>query len=282
MFGYGKKLWETVRAWTGFGLDATGKEQLRQRLFALDFHPQAVQKMLQSVEGVSQQTQIIARWKELWSTQLTFPAKPWQLAAQHTLLFVGTNGQGKTTSLAKCGYWAQQYGASPLFAACDTTRAAGSTQLGLWAKKLGLPVVEGQQGGDPAAVCFDACHAAQKRSASPLLVDTAGRIHTQSTWIAQLQKIRTVCEKHYPQAPCDIWLAIDATMGSNSLAQVAAFSHYLTGLVLTKVDLAPTGAIFTASTTYQLPIRFIGTGERAQDWQLFDAKKYVASLFDPN
>jgi fused signal recognition particle receptor len=197
------------------------------------------------------------------------------------VLIVGTNGSGKTTTIAKLAAWYKAYGRSVLLAAGDTFRAAAGDQLEVWADRVGVPVIGGQPGSDPGAVVFDALQAAQSRNANIVLVDTAGRLHTKFNLMQELKKVRSVIAKAIPGAPHETWLVLDGTTGQNALAQAQQFKEAVnvTGIIITKLDgTAKGGMVFAVSHQLGLPIRFIGTGEKMMDITPFDADVFVDEL----
>ncbi|QOI99578.1 MAG: signal recognition particle-docking protein FtsY [Phycisphaeraceae bacterium] len=207
------------------------------------------------------------------------------------ILVTGVNGAGKTTSIAKlCRHFRDQ-GKSVLLGACDTFRAGAVRQLEIWGERLGVDVVKGQQGGDPAAVAYDACAAAKARGVDVLIIDTAGRLHTQDPLMRQLTKIRGVLGKQIPGAPHETLLVLDATAGQNALRQAEEFDKTLaspagdgargvTGIFLTKLDGTAKGGIVVAiKDATSIPVKFIGVGETPQDVQPFDPAAFVEALF---
>lgn len=202
---------------------------------------------------------------------------------QDIVLIVGVNGSGKTTSIAKLAHRWQQQGRKPLLAAADTYRAAAMEQLAIWAKRIGVDIVKGPPGGDPGAVVFDALQAAQSRGKDMVIVDTAGRLHTQYNLMSELQKVHRVAEKNVPDAPHETFLVVDATTGQNALSQARHFQEAVevTGIVLAKLDsTAKGGMVFAIARELQLPIRFVGTGETVDDLAPFDPDAFVGGLFD--
>ena len=200
------------------------------------------------------------------------------------ILVVGINGAGKTTSIAKICKSLRDDGRSVLLGACDTFRAAAVEQLEVWSGRLGVDVVKGKQGGDPAAVAFDATRAAIARKTDVLILDTAGRLHTQSHLMDQLAKIRRVVEKQLPGggAPHEVILVIDATTGQNGINQAKVFAESVdvTGIFLTKLDGSARGGIVIAiREALNLPVKFIGTGETPDDVQPFDPAAFVDAMF---
>jgi len=199
------------------------------------------------------------------------------------IFIVGVNGAGKTTSIGKLANRLRQEKRSVVLCAADTFRAAAVEQLEIWAQRNGIDVIKQKSGADPAAVVFDAVAAAKARSADVVIVDTAGRLHTKSNLMAELEKMKRTAAKVIPGAPHDILLVLDATTGQNGLAQAREFTSTVgvTGIILTKLDGTAKGGIVVAiSRELGLPIRFVGTGERINDMVPFDAETYADSLFD--
>lgn len=199
------------------------------------------------------------------------------------IFIVGVNGAGKTTSIGKLANRLRQEGRSVVLCAADTFRAAAIEQLEIWAQRNGIEVIKQKSGSDPAAVVYDAVAAAKARSADVVIVDTAGRLHTKSNLMAELEKMKRTAAKVIPGAPHDILLVLDATTGQNGLAQAREFtaSVGVTGIILTKLDGTAKGGIVVAiSLELGLPIRFVGTGEQINDMVPFDAETYANSLFD--
>jgi fused signal recognition particle receptor len=199
------------------------------------------------------------------------------------IFIVGVNGAGKTTSIGKLANRLRQEGLSVVLCAADTFRAAAVEQLEIWAQRNGIDVIKQKSGADPAAVVFDAVTAAKARGADAVIVDTAGRLHTKSNLMAELEKMKRTAAKIVPGAPHDVLLVLDATTGQNGLNQAREFWGHagVTGIVLTKLDGTAKGGIVVAiARELNLPIRFVGTGEKIDDLVPFDAQTYVHSLFD--
>ena len=196
------------------------------------------------------------------------------------ILIVGVNGTGKTTSTAKLAHYLKQDQRSVLLAAGDTFRAAAIEQLDVWAKRLGVEMVSGQYGADPAALCYDAYQSASNK-VDFLLCDTAGRQHTKTNLMAELQKVKRTLGKLDPGAPHETLLVVDATTGGNALSQAREFHSALglTGLIVTKLDGSGKGGIVVAiQDELGIPTRFVGTGEQLDDFALFDRDMYIANL----
>ncbi len=207
------------------------------------------------------------------------PAAP--LAGPAVVMMVGVNGGGKTTSAAKLAARASRQGRKVVLAAADTFRAAAQEQLVLWGRRLGVPVVKGQYGADPASVVFDALQSLKAQRADLLVVDTAGRIHTNANLMSELEKIRRVAGREVPGAPHESLLVLDASVGQNAVLQAREFLKFsgLTGLFLTKLDgTAKGGAAIGIADELGLPIRYIGVGESEDDLLDFSPREFVEAL----
>ena len=195
---------------------------------------------------------------------------------------VGVNGTGKTTTSAKLAHRLQLDGKTAMIAACDTFRAAAVEQTKQWGQRLDVPVIAGSYGADPASVAHDAVAAAQARNLDYLIIDTAGRLHTKSNLMAELEKLHRVVGKQIPCAPQEVLLVVDATTGMNALNQAREFHKTvpLTGLVITKLDGTSKGGMVVAiQDELRLPIKFVGLGEQADDLQPFDPNQFAEALF---
>jgi len=198
------------------------------------------------------------------------------------ILVCGINGAGKTTSIAKIAKSLRDENKSVMLAACDTFRAAAVEQLEVWSQRLGVEVIKGKQGGDPASVAFDAAEAAVARGTDVLIVDTAGRLHTQEPLMRQLSKIRGVLGKKIPGAPHEVILVLDATTGQNAIQQAKVFTEAtdVTGIFLAKLDGTARGGIVVAiREQLGIPVKFIGVGETPDDVQPFDPPTFVETMF---
>jgi fused signal recognition particle receptor len=213
------------------------------------------------------------------------PAKPTPIGKTSgkptVILIVGVNGTGKTTSTAKLTRYLQQQRHTVLLAAADTFRAAAIEQLAVWAKRLGVEMIQGRYNADPAALCYDAYQSASKNKIDFLLCDTAGRMHTKTNLMAELQKVKRTLGKLDPHAPHEILLVTDATTGGNALSQAREFQNAigLTGLIVTKLDGSGKGGIVVAiQEELGIPTRFVGTGEQLDDFAPFDRRAYIENL----
>jgi fused signal recognition particle receptor len=203
-------------------------------------------------------------------------------AGPSVIMVAGVNGSGKTTSIAKLAHRCKAEGKRVMVAACDTFRAAAVEQLTIWSERLGCEIVKSQQGSDPASVAHDACERAKARQFEMVIVDTAGRLHTQTHLMRELEKIYRVVSKQIEGAPQEVLLVLDATTGQNAIAQAEMFKKAVrcTGIILAKLDgTAKGGAIFTIRQKLGLPVKFIGVGEKLDDLEPFDAETYVEALF---
>ncbi|NTU69154.1 MAG: signal recognition particle-docking protein FtsY [Chlorobiaceae bacterium] len=205
------------------------------------------------------------------------PAKPW------VIMIVGVNGAGKTTSVAKLANNYQKAGKKVLIAAADTFRAAAFEQLNIWAERAGVPIIGQGQGADPASVVFDSVSSAVSKGYDVVLVDTAGRLHNKSHLMEELAKIMRVAKKKVPEAPHEVLLVLDGTTGQNAVLQAREFTKFVnvTGLVMTKLDgTSKGGIVLSISRELNVPVKYIGVGEKLDDLQLFDRRSFVEALFE--
>ncbi len=199
------------------------------------------------------------------------------------VLIVGVNGTGKTTTVGKLANLLKSAGKTPLICAADTFRAAAVEQLEIWATRAGVDIVRARDGSDPAAVVFDAISSGKAKGRDPILVDTAGRLHTRVNLMQELEKIRRVAAREVPGAPQEVLLVLDATVGQNGLAQAREFMNVagVNGIVLTKLDGTAKGGVAVAiAHDLKLPIRYVGVGEGIDDLVPFSAEEYVDGLFE--
>ena len=203
-------------------------------------------------------------------------------AGPTVILVAGVNGSGKTTSIAKLSYILSKNNKKVIVAACDTFRAAAVEQLSIWAERIGVQIVKHKSGADPAAVAYDACEAAIARNADYLILDTAGRLHTQTDLMRQLTKIRDVVTKKIPGTPHEVLLVLDGTTGQNAISQAKLFTEAIdvTGIFLSKLDGTARGGIVIAiRDQLNIPVKFVGLGEKPEDIAEFDPEKFVEALF---
>lgn len=272
-------------------MDHATLESLEERLLAADFGVQATLRLVDHVEGLVRRGKIRegpqlanALAEELRRILDQGPDRTLQAAdAPPTVyLIAGVNGVGKTTSVAKLAHLLKEEGQSVLVAAADTYRAGAVEQLGVWAERIGVGFIRGQQGGDPAAVAFDAIDAAVARKADVVLIDTAGRLHTNRGLMEELQKVDRVVRRRLEGAPHESLLVLDATVGQNAVNQAKAFGAALelTGLILTKLDSTARGGIVVAlQEEFGLPVKLVGTGEGVADLQTFDTEAFLEGVF---
>ncbi|NGX53527.1 MAG: Signal recognition particle receptor FtsY [Chlamydiae bacterium] len=282
------KIGKKIRNLFGGKVDEAAIEELEQLFFEADLGAKTseeltntVRKLYKKSPNITVETILEEIKKELVASMLSPP--PFSPATKpHVILIIGTNGNGKTTTIAKLAKRYASEGKKVLVAAADTFRAAATEQLETWAEKAEIEIVKGKSGSDPAAVVFDAIRAAQNRGCDIVLIDTAGRLHTKTDLMQELQKIHRVSDKALPGAPHETLLVLDATLGQNTLDQAQTFHEYtpLTGLILTKLDgTAKGGTAIAIQKKLSLPIHFIGTGEGIEDLQPFDPTAFIQSLF---
>jgi len=267
-------------------------EQLEEIFYESDLGVKTSQELVEKVRILYEKDsslnaeQVIAKIKEeilsiIGNKSLALKEAP---TGQPTVIFiVGVNGNGKTTTCAKLAKHYLDNNKKVLLAAADTFRAAAVDQLSKWADTLGVDIIKGQANHDPSAVIYDAVEAAIARHADVLIIDTAGRLHTKSTLMQELEKMKRVCNKVLPEAPHEILLVIDATIGQNAIDQAQIFNQYtkLTGLVLTKLDGTAKGGITIAiQRELDIPIKFLGVGEGVNDFGPFAPEAFVDSLFE--
>lgn len=273
------------------GMDQESLEDLEERLLAADFGVPATLRIMERVEDLARKgrgrgSDGLRSVLEDEIQEILAPAQDAYLHAADqgptVYLFVGVNGTGKTTTIAKLAKRLTDEGRQVLVAAADTYRAGAVEQLRLWADRIGCDFVGGQKGGDPAAVAFDAIDAAEARDLDVVLVDTAGRLHTQRNLMEELQKVDRVIRRRVEGAPQETLLVLDATVGQNALRQVDAFGKAvsLTGIVLAKMDSTARGGVIVAlQEEYGLPVKLVGTGEGADDLEPFDPVEFWEGLF---
>ena len=209
-------------------------------------------------------------------------AEPFRPKSPSVILVVGVNGVGKTTTIGKLACHFKDGGKSVILAAADTFRAAATEQLTIWAQRAGVPIVAHGEGADPAAVVFDAVASAKATRADLLIVDTAGRLHNKSHLMEELKKIRRVIDRDFPQADVHVLLVLDGATGQNGVTQARVFRDAvdLSGIVLTKLDgTSKGGVVISIKEELQLPVYFVGVGEKKEDLQVFNAREYAEAIF---
>ncbi|MEX2528302.1 MAG: signal recognition particle-docking protein FtsY [Gemmatimonadota bacterium] len=273
------------------GLDDTTLEELEERLLAADFGVPATLRLVEHVEDlarrgkVRQGRELVGAMREEVERILMDGWEPGLELADDpptVYLVAGVNGVGKTTSVGKLSHRLRQEGKKVLLAAADTYRAGAVEQLRLWAQRTGAEFVGGKAGGDPAAVAFDAVDAAVARGVDVVLVDTAGRLHTQGGLMQELEKVNRVLGKRLPGAPHETLMVLDATTGQNAIAQVRAFSKVVTptGIILSKLDSSARGGIVVAlKEEFGLPVRMVGLGEGVDDLEDFHPHFFLDGVF---
>jgi len=266
---------------TGAAPDRKWLEAVQRQLVEADFGVAATNEIVERLSRADRVDQ--ATLERIVVEQLGPPAAPLARAAQPptVMLIFGVNGTGKTTSVAKLARRLQAEGRTVLLAAADTFRAGATEQLKIWADRLSAPFVGATQRGDPAAVAFDAVAAAMNRGIDTVLVDTAGRLHTDERLREELKKVVRVVGKRQTGAPHESLLVLDASVGQNAVRQAEAFAAAvpLTGLIITKLDgTAKGGSVVALRSAVPVPIRLLGTGESVEDLELFDPVKFAHRL----
>jgi fused signal recognition particle receptor len=288
-----EKILGGLRAIMPFGreLDSDLIDKMEDYLYSADIGPGTVPKIMDGVREAYRARTIkttddcyaflkdtLKKIMRSDRAELALPA-----AGPAVILVAGVNGSGKTTSIAKLTQLLSRDGKKVMVAAADTFRAAAVEQLAIWAQRLGADIVRKGPGADPASVAFDACDAAKARGIDYLIVDTAGRLHTQKNLMAELEKIKRTIAKKIEGAPHEVILILDATNGQNAIAQAQEFKRSIdvTGLFLTKLDgTAKGGAVIGIRDQIDVPVKFIGVGEKPEDIEKFDADSFVDALFE--
>ena len=273
------------------GLDHASLEELEERLLAADFGVPATLRLVDHAEGEMRRGKarggaglVAALRGEI--SRILEPSRNAELQAADSgttvYLIVGVNGVGKTTSVAKLAHFLVQDGKRVMVAAADTFRAGAVAQLETWAKRIGADFLRGQQGGDPAAVAFDALEAAEARGVDVLLIDTSGRLHTNQGLMQELEKIDRVVRRRLGGPPHETLLVLDATVGQNAVRQLEAFKKVVdvSGIVLAKMDSSARGGIVVAlQQEFGVPVKLVGTGEKIGDLETFDPDAFVEAVF---
>jgi len=264
--------------------------ELEKRLYLADLGPYATQEIVSCLPQAYQDKEGSGAMTASVKTQLKGmlnkkPDRPIAMAATGptVVMIAGVNGAGKTTSIAKLAKYCQDQDKKVMVAACDTFRAAAVEQLTIWSERIGVDIVKNQQGSDPASVAHDATEKARTKGYDVVIVDTAGRLHTQTHLMRELEKIRRVLAKQIPGAPHEVLLVLDATAGQNAIAQAEMFKKSIecTGIILAKLDgTAKGGAIFGIKKRLDIPVKFVGVVEKVDVLEVFDPEEYVEKLFE--
>jgi fused signal recognition particle receptor len=293
-----KSLWQKIKdvALTDVtvlvkGLDEGSLEKLEELLIASDFGVTATMKLVGTVESLSRQGKIKTEEQfrqtvendilEILSTGEATSALNFNDGGPTVFLMVGVNGVGKTTSIGKLAHMLKKRGHRVLLAAGDTFRAGAIDQLRIWSERVGAEFVGAQPGADPAAVAFDAIDAAVSRNCDVVIIDSAGRLHTQSDLMQEISKVERVIARKLPGAPHETLLVLDATVGQNAVAQARTFSQSLklSGLVLAKLDSSARGGVVVAlKQEFGLPVKLIGTGEQIGDLEEFNPGEFAEEV----
>ena len=289
-----ENLAERIEEVVSFGkeIDRNTLDDLEATLIAADLGQTTTQEVLDKLREKADRKQIgnVEELKRLLKEELlgilnTANARPVNKVSgtPEVILVVGVNGTGKTTTIGKLSQVFRAQGKNVLLCAADTFRAAAIEQLEIWGQRTGTEVIKTKAGGDPAAVLFDALQAAVARKTDYVVVDTAGRLHTKASLMAELEKMRRTAQKIIPGAPHETLLVMDATTGQNGLQQARLFTQSagVTGIVLTKLDgTAKGGVVVAICRELGLPVRYVGVGEKAGDLLPFDPREFVDSLFE--
>jgi fused signal recognition particle receptor len=270
-------------------VDQAFLDELEKRLYLADVGTQATAVIVDRVRQAFRDKEVTGEVLDFVKAQLrellTGPSDGLQYASAGptVVMIAGVNGSGKTTSIAKLAKRLKDDGKKVAVAACDTFRAAAVEQLTVWAGRIGCDIIKQGQNVQPAAVAHDACEAAKARGYDVLIVDTAGRLHTQTHLMKELEKIRTVVSRQIPGAPHEVLLVLDATTGQNALTQAEQFGKAVrcSGIILSKLDgTAKGGAVFAIKQKLGLPVKYVGVGEQLDDMEPFDPDSFVQALFE--
>ncbi|MBI4717464.1 MAG: signal recognition particle-docking protein FtsY [Planctomycetes bacterium] len=274
----------------GRKIDQETLSRLEDSMLAADFGPATTARLMELVRNgwkkgdIAEEQEVTAYLKrqivELWPE--ADRGVRFAESGPTVVLVTGINGSGKTTSVAKLGKHFVDHNKRVILGACDTFRAAAVEQLSIWSERIGVQIVRHDQGADPGAVAYDACEAAMARKADVLLLDTAGRLHTQDHLMRELAKIRKVVERRIPGAPHEVLLVLDATIGQNAVNQARLFSEHagVTGIFLAKLDGSAKGGIVVGiRDQLGIPVKFVGLGETPSDIEPFDPATFIEAMF---
>ncbi len=274
----------------GQRIDQGTLDRLEDAMLAADFGPVTASKLIDLVRGGWKRGEINEE-QEIWDYLKAHIVSMWPESDRRirwaesgptVILVMGINGSGKTTSVAKLASYLTGQGKKVILGACDTFRAAAVEQLTIWSDRVGVQIVKHDQGADPGAVAYDACEAALARNADVLLLDTAGRLHTQDHLMRELGKIKKVIDRKIPGAPHEVLIVLDATIGQNAVQQAKMFSEQaqVTGIFLAKLDGSAKGGIVVGiRDMLDIPVKFVGLGETPADIAPFDPAVFVEALF---
>jgi fused signal recognition particle receptor len=269
-------------------VDKAFLDKLEQRLYLADVGGYAVGLIIDQVRQAYLDKEVTNDVQSFVKKQLRemlsdpSPGVNFAPSGPTVVMIVGVNGSGKTTTIAKLAHLLKVQGKKVLVAACDTFRAAAVEQLTVWCQRIGCEIVKNAQGSDPASVAHDACEKARARGFDVVIVDTAGRLHTQAHLMRELEKIHKVVTRQVPGAPHETLMVLDATTGQNAVTQAEMFSKSVkcTGIALTKLDgTSKGGSIFAIKQKVGLPVKYVGVGEGVEDLEPFDPDAYVEALF---
>lgn len=286
MFGFIKRSLEktaqALKSLVPTRQESFSKSEIEDILLEADVEYTLVEEIL---EGISQSkvTREVLRQKLLQTLQHSNEAKTKEFTPPFVELIIGVNGAGKTTTISKLAFKYKNEGKKVILGAGDTFRAAAIEQLSLWAKKLDIPIIASKQGHDSSAVAFDTIDSAKARGYDNVIIDTAGRLHTQTNLANELKKIARICDKAHSGSPHRTVLIIDGTQGNSAIAQAKAFNDMVgvDGIIITKLDgSAKGGSIFSISNELKLPILYVGTGEKSQNLVEFNKDEFVDSILD--
>jgi fused signal recognition particle receptor len=254
-------------------------QELEAELLAADLGPSLTSSIIKDAKSIKGDD-ALASLTQILNSKLSSKSRTLSKAASTSaLIVVGVNGTGKTTSVAKLAASLKGSGSSVILAAADTFRAAAVEQLQTWGARIGVDVIAGKDGAEPASVVFDAAVRANEQQVSYLLIDTAGRLHNKNDLMAELGKVKRVIEKSLPVS--EVLLVIDATTGQNGITQAKIFTEAVdvTGLIVTKLDGSARGGVALAiENALDIPIKFVGTGEAESDFAAFDSERYISGL----
>ncbi|MBQ2592004.1 MAG: signal recognition particle-docking protein FtsY [Candidatus Riflebacteria bacterium] len=272
-------------------IDADLMDELEETLFEADVGVKTTEELLDNLkkkveeEEIKDPNIIYESLRDQLRNKLAKYTEPPRFNANGLTVFIiiGVNGVGKTTTIAKLANKYKKDGKKVILAAGDTFRAAAIDQISIWGERAGVEVIRGQEGGDPGALVFDAIHAAKKREADLLIIDTAGRMHVKANLMAELNKVMKIVQKESDGGPHEIFLVLDATTGQNAVQQAKQFNEIIpiTGLVVTKLDgTAKGGVLFAVEEELNAPVKFIGVGEKMDDLMPFEPEKFLEALFN--